>query len=225
MKRIFVISLLFAAVFASSAQDYMPTINWPYLYPEFYEGELAHLGGKTSKAKLNINLGQGKLHMVGDDGMIGEVSVSQVISLNVCGDEFRNVGGKMLKVLARSEKGYVVEETLANYSAVVRQDGAYGGSNANAAQGYSYDENYGNYAYLITNNYEDLLSQKEYGEELPVTVQRFIVINGISVPAARKSVAAMEGVDKKEFAAFLKENKIDWKNPQDVLKVIGFVVK
>ena len=88
---------------------------------------------------------------------------------------------------------------------------------------FSYDENYGNYGYLVTNNYEDLLSIRNESEELPVTVNRYLVIDGMPVLALRKNVAALEGIDKKAFSAFLKEEKIDWKDPQDLLKVIGYI--
>ena len=128
-----------------------------------------------------------------------------------------------MKILADSDAGFVVQETLADYSAVVRNDGAYGGSNTNAAKAFSYDENYGNYGYLVTNNYEDLLSIRNESEELPVTVNRYLVIDGMPVLALRKNVAALEGIDKKAFSAFLKEEKIDWKDPQDLLKVIGYI--
>lgn len=225
MKRIIAIGLLVISCVSMSAQKYMPTVNWPYLYPDFHQGEVVMVGGSTSKARFNIHLGQGKLHFVNDDGIIGETSVVSAVFLRIGEDEFINLGGKLMKVLARSEKGSVVEETLADYSAVVRQDGAYGAPNANAAQGHSYDENYGNYAYLITNVYVDLLSQKEYGDPLPVTVNRFFVINGVSMPAAKKSITSMPGVDKKEFAEFLKVEKIDWKDPQDMLKVIDYAVR
>lgn len=225
MKRILAITLLVFSWLALSAQDYIPTVNWPYLYPDFHQGELIMVGGTKSKARFNIHLGQGKLHFVNDDGIIGETSVASAVFVRIGEDEFVNIGGRLMKVLARSEKGSVVEETLADYSAVVRQDGAYGAPNANAAQGHSYDENYGNYSYLITNVYADLISQKEYGDPLPVTVNRFFVINGVSMPAAKKSITSMEGVDKKAFAAFLKEEKINWKDPQDMLKVIDYAVR
>lgn len=225
MKRILILLIMFIACMNVSAQDYMPTVNWPYLNPDFYEGEIQLIGGKVSKARFNIHLGQGKLHFVNDDGIIGEASVNEAVSATIGKDDYTKVNGMMMKVLAKSEKGYVVEETLADYSAVVRQDGAYGAPNANAAQGHSYDENYGNYAYLITNVYDDLLSQKEYGDPLPVTEKRYFLIKGIALPVAKKSITSMEGVDKKVFAAFLKEEKIDWKDPQDLLKVIDFAVK
>ena len=38
--------------------------------------------------------------------------------------------------------------------------------------------------------------------------------------AAKKDVMALDGIDKKELSAFLKENKIKWKDPQSLL-VLG----
>lgn len=221
MKKILV--LLAAALFAADvmAQD-GPTVNWPYLYPDFIEGESTLIGGKTVTAKYNIHLGLGALHFV-NDGTIAESSVSNILTVKLGDDILRNVGGKMMKVLAQAEGGLVVQETLADYSAIVRDDGAYGGSLSNAAKGFSYDENYGNYGYLVTNSYEDLLSIKNESEELPVNVKTYLFIDNNLIHASKKSVGALPGVDKKAFADFQKANKIDWKKPADLAKVIDFV--
>ena len=107
---------------AAFAQE--PTTNWPYLYPEFKEGEL-NVRSKTEKALFNIHLDLGALHYV-EDGRIKEANILNATTLVIGNDVFRNVAGKMLKVLARAQGGYIVEETRATYSAVVRNDGAYG---------------------------------------------------------------------------------------------------
>ena len=221
MKKILI--LLAAALFAADvmAQD-GPTVNWPYLYPDFIEGESLMIGGKTHKAKYNIHLGLGALHFV-NDGTIAESSVSDIITITLGDDVLRNVGGKMMKQLAKTEGGAVVQETLADYSAIVRDDGAYGGSLSNAAKGFSYDENYGNYGYLVTNVYEDLLSIKNDAEELPVNVKTYLFIGNNLIVANKKNVTSLPGVDKKAFSEFLKANKIDWKDPADLVKVIEFV--
>lgn len=220
-KLLFLFVAAFMAV-AASAQDEMPTVNWPYLYPDFVQGELMQIGGGTSKGLYNIHLGQGALHLV-ENGQIGEISVQKVMKVTMGEDVFRNVGGKMYKVLAEGKEGYVVMETLADYSAIVRDDGAYGGSLSNAAKGFSYDENYGNYSYLVTNNYSDLLSIKNESEELPVTKNTYLVIDNQLHQANKKSVLAIDGVDKKAFAEFLKSNEIKWKEPEDLVKIIDFV--
>ena len=221
MKKILV--LLAATLFAANvmAQD-SPTVNWPYLYPDFVEGQSLMIGGKTLTAKYNIHLGLGALHFV-NDGIIAESSVANILTITLGEDLLRNVGGKMMRVLAQTEGGLVVQETLADYSAIVRDDGAYGGSLSNAAKGFSYDENYGNYGYLVTNSYEDLLSIKNESEELPVNVKTYLYINDNLIIASKKNVSALPGVDKKAFADYLKTNKIDWKDPADLVKVIDFI--
>lgn len=222
MKRILHIFIAALLAVSASAQDEFPTLNWPYLYPDFMDGEVLYNGGKTGKVKCNIHLGMGALHVV-DKGNIGEASTIGIRQLVIGEDVLLNVAGRMMEVLASSENGVVVQETLANYSAVVRNDGAYGGSLSNAAKGFSYDENIGNYGYLVTNVYEDLFSIKNQAEELPVTQTMYIVIGNRQIQASRKSVSDLEGVDKKAFSAFLKANGIKWKDPQDLIKVVDYI--
>ena len=133
MKKLLTLCLAVLLASAAFAQDELPTVNWPYIYPDFVEGEITQIGGKSGKAVYNIHLGQGALHFV-KDGLISEVSTTGIIYVTIGEDVFRNVGGKLLKVLAQTEGGFVVEEKLADYSAVVRDDGAYGGSLSNAAK-------------------------------------------------------------------------------------------
>lgn len=222
MKKLLLICLAAVLAISASAQDETPTINWPYLYPDFLQGEIVHNGGKTSKAPYNVHLGRGALHFV-EKGVISEASALGVLYLTIGEDTFRYVQGKLLKVIGEAKRGFVVEETLADYSAVVRNDGAYGGSLSNAAKGFSYDENYGNYGYLVTNNYEDLLSIKNESEALPVTKTVYLVIGDKLVPANKKSVSEIEGVDKKALSAFLKSEGVKWKDPQDLVKVIDYI--
>lgn len=222
MKKLLFVCIASLMAFTAVAQDEMPTINWPYLYPDFMEGEITQVGGKSNKSLYNIHLGMGGLHVV-NDGLIAEISTQGVVLVTIGGDVFRNVEGKMMKVLAQSEGGFVVQETLADYSAVVRDDGAYGGSLANAAKGFSYDENYGNYGYLVTNNYEDLLSIKNQSEELAVTQKTYLIVKNQTIPANKKSVTDLEGIDKKAFSEFLKSGKISWKDPQDLVKVVDYI--
>lgn len=208
MKRGILLFLFLLFAFGATAQDESPTVNWPYLNPDFVEGEMIQVGGKKVSGVFNIHLGRGALHFV-TDGVISEASAAEILSVTIGNEEFTNVGGKIMKVLARSESGFVVEEKLADYSAVVRNDGAYGGALSNAAKGFSYDENYVNYGYLVTDKYEDLYSIKNQAEELPVTVKRYLMLDGIPVLATRKNVSDLENIDKKDLSNFLKVEKID----------------
>lgn len=209
---------------AAFAQE--PTTNWPYLYPEFKEGEL-NVRSKTEKALFNIHLDLGALHYV-EDGRIKEANVLNATTLVIGSDVFRNVAGKMLKVLARAQGGYIVEETRATYSAVVRNDGAYGTTalNSTTTKTFLYNENAINQynGYLMTDVYKDLLAMRDDAEKLPVRKNMYIVIGMDQIPADKKSVASLSGLDKKALKAFLKSEKIDWNEIGDLVKVIDYII-
>ena len=209
---------------AAFAQE--PTTNWPYLYPEFKEGEL-NVRSKTEKALFNIHLDLGALHYV-EDGRIKEANILNATTLVIGNDVFRNVAGKMLKVLARAQGGYIVEETRATYSAVVRNDGAYGTTalNSTTTKTFLYNENAINQynGYLMTDVYKDLLAMRDDAEKLPVRKNLYIVIGMDQIPADKKSVASLSGLDTKALIAFLKSEKIDWNEIGDLVKVIDYII-
>lgn len=208
------------------SQDYTPTVNWPYLYPDFMEGELVRARNKRNKAQFNIHLDLGALHYV-ENGRIKESSTLDVVTLFIGDDVFRNVGGKMLKVVAETEGGFVVMETKGNFTSVVRNDGAYGTTSLNSTttKTFLHNQNVVNAynGYLMTDVYEDLLAMKDDSESLRVIESMYLVIGHQQIPADKKSVAALEGIDKKAFNAFLKAEKIKWSNPQDLVKVIEYI--
>ena len=223
-KLLFSIIAILMAV-AASAQKDSPTTSWPYLYPDFMEGEL-EVRTKITKALVNIHLNLGALHYV-EDGKIKESSTIGITKLVIGEDVFRNVGGKMMKMLAEAEDGFVVEETRANYTAVVKKDGAYGTTalNSTTTKSFLYNENVlnGYNGYLMTDVYKDLHAMKDQSETLPVLKNRYLVIGLDQIKADRQNVLDIAGLDKKAFKAFLKAEKIKWDNPQDLAKVIAFI--
>ena len=176
---------------------------------------------------FNIHLDLGALHYV-EDGRIKEANVLNATTLLIGNDVFRNVAGKMLKVLARAQGGYIVEETRATYSAVVRNDGAYGTTalNSTTTKTFLYNENAINQynGYLMTDVYKDLLAMRDDAEKLPVRKNLYIVIGMDQIPADKKSVASLSGLDKKALKAFLKSEKIDWNEIGDLVKVIDYII-
>lgn len=223
MKKLF---FLFVAVFMAAvavAQNVSPTVNWPYMYPDFVEGEMEKMGGQIEKGRYNIHLNVGALHYL-NDGTIKEHPTVGVKSMTIGDDVYRNVGGKMLKVLAQTEGGFVVMETLANFTGIISRDGAYGGAVANRDKTFSHQENNGSFnGYLVTDNYKDLIAIKDDSDKVPVTRKIFIVIGHQMIFANKSTVIDMTGVDKKAFSAFLKSNDIKWKDPEDLMKVIDYI--
>lgn len=226
MRRFFLLSMFVMWAIVSFAQESTPTVNWPYLYPEFREGEL-NVRSKKEKALFNIHLDLGALHYV-EDGKIKEANTLNATTLTIGDDVFRNVGGKMLKALARTQGGFIVEEVRASYSAVVRDDGAYGTTSLNSTttKTFLYNENAINSynGYLLTDVYADLLAMKDDSESLPVRKTMYMIIGMEQIPAERKSVTSLEGMDKKALKAFLKSEKIDWSDIGDLVKVIDYII-
>ncbi len=226
MKRLIFLFIGMLLAVDAFSQDYTPTVNWPYLYPDFMEGELVRARNKRNKAQFNIHLDLGALHYV-ENGRIKESSTLDVVTLFIGDDVFRNVGGKMLKVVAETEGGFVVMETKGNFTSVVRNDGAYGTTSLNSTttKTFLHNQNVVNAynGYLMTDVYEDLLAMKDDSESLRVIESMYLVIGHQQIPADKKSVAALEGIDKKAFNAFLKAEKIKWSNPQDLVKVIEYI--
>lgn len=225
MKRILSLCIGMALVVVSFAQEGTPTVNWPYLYPEFREGELT-VRSKTEKALFNIHLDLGALHYV-EDGKIKEANTMNASTLIIGDDVFRNVGGKMLRALARTRGGFIAEEVRATYSAVMRNDGAYGTTalNSTTTKTFLYNENAINpyNGYLLTDVYADLHAMKDDSENLPVRKTLYMIIGLEQIPAERKSVISLEGLDKKALKAFLKAEKIDWSELEDLVKVVDYI--
>lgn len=226
MKRLIFLFIGMLLAVDAFSQDYTPTVNWPYLYPDFMEGELVRARNKRNKAQFNIHLDLGALHYV-ENGRIKESSTLDVVTLFIGDDVFRNVGGKMLEVVAETEGGFVVMETKGNFTSVVRNDGAYGTTSLNSTttKTFLHNQNVVNAynGYLMTDVYEDLLAMKDDSESLRVIESMYLVIGHQQIPADKMSVAALEGIDKKAFNAFLKAEKIKWSNPQDLVKVIEYI--
>ena len=223
MKKLLLLCIAAFAAAVVVAQNVSPTVNWPYMYPDFVEGEMEKMGSQIEKGRYNIHLNVGALHYL-NDGTIKEHPTVGVKSMTIGDDVYRNVGGKMLKVLAQTEGGFVVMETLANFTGIISRDGAYGGAVANRDKTFSHQENNGSFnGYLVTDNYKDLIAIKDDSDKVPVTRKIFIVIGHQMIFANKSTVIDMTGVDKKAFSAFLKSNDIKWKDPEDLVKVIDYI--
>ena len=226
MKRLLLVCMAALMAATALAQD-EPTTKWPYLYPEFKAGELMRVGKAPVRALYNVHLSLSSLHYVGKNGRIKEADTWGVTGLVVGEDKFHFVAGKMLKILAETEGGYIVKEYKANYSSVIKDDGAYGSSSltSTTTKSFLYNENALNQynGYLMTDVYKDLLAMKNDAEKLPVLEETYLVIGNQLIVANKKSVNDMEGLAKKAFKAFLKENDINWNKTEDLVKVLDYL--
>ena len=204
-----------------SAQNSEPTTTWPYIYSDFKSGELKPLSGAPIQGAFNIHVLESRLHFI-EDGIIREMKPSEVLSVKVGDDTFATVSGKMMKILAKSDNGFVAEEVLVDVARLNATGGAYGSSsNSIATQALSSLEGIGG---TRTNmNHMELKNAKDDGSPLPVIVKKYLVFPGYVVYATKVDVSKLVGIEKDELNTFIKENKIKWKDECSLIKVLDFV--
>lgn len=221
MKRLFFSVTMYLTAMFCIAQDYEPTSTWPYIYSDFSDGVLQQAAGKERPGKYNIHILEGRLHYIEKD-MIHEANPAEIYAVHIKDDIYVNVGGTMMKVLAKSEHGIVAKETVVDMVRLNSTGGAYGSSSTTiSTKALSSVEMDGNMSNM---NHMELKRSKDSGSVLPLTEKIFLVFDGNVVYATRHDVLAADGVRKEEFTAFCKKNRIKWKEPQSLLRVIDFIV-
>lgn len=220
-RTVTAIVMLILSLGCMAAQNHKPTTTWPYLYADFQPGELKKITGAPIEGSYNIHIHLGTLHFI-EDGFIREVSSSEIFSVKIGMDYYASVGGTMMKVLARSDNGFIAQETLADIAALNSTGGAYGSSsNSISTQALSSLEGIGGNRSNM--NHMELKNSKDEGQVLPVKDKLFIVMNDAVIYAAKKDVTELYGVDKKAVNAFIKENQIKWKDPQSLIVLLDYL--
>ena len=74
-------------------------------------------------------------------------------------------------------------------------------------------------------NHMELKNSKDEGTILPLAVKTYLVFRGNVVFAGKKDVMNVDGLDKKALAAFIKEKKIKWKDPQSLIELVDYMVE
>lgn len=219
MKKIIICGLLLLAHGAMTyAQDYAPTTTWPYVFRDFTEGELLTPGGTQKSGTYNISLVSGKLHFI-DGELVKEALASEVFSVRIGSDIYANVKGRMMKVLAKSDNGFVAEDATVDMAALNATGGAYG-SSSNSVSTTAFSSLEGVGGTMSNMNHMQLKNSKDEGKILPLNRKLYLVLPDMVVFAAKKDVLAVDGIDKAAMNAFLKENRTKWKSPESLLPVV-----
>lgn len=221
MKEILTIILASAFVICLKAQNYEPTSTWPYLYPDFTAGTLyVNVSGEQKDGLYNIHILEGRLHFIEGD-LIKEASPADVYSVRIGDDIYLNAGGTMMRVLAESNAGVVLQETVVDKTRLNSSSAAYGASaNSMAAWNLSSIEQAGS---MVNTNHMELKNSKNEGYILPLAVKIYLMTGGKTIYASRKDVSRETGEEK--MKVFLKEHKVRWKDPQSLLQVVDFIAQ
>ena len=218
MKKIFLTAVGFMTALVALAQ-YQPTSTWPYVYEDFVDGTIHMSLGNDKTAKLNVHVLHGALHFIEGD-MIKEAAPGEVFSAQIGKDVYINAGGKMLKILAKNENGYVAEGQEVDIVKLNSSGAAYGSSSATLGN-MSLSSLDGIGGTRSNMNHMDIKANKDNGQTLPLIGKVYVVANSKVIYATRKDVS--ENVDAAAFKAFLKENKVKWNDPVSLLSVVDFI--
>jgi len=230
IKYVLAMTLLFLASASFAQNKYQPKDSWPYIGQEFLPGSVYSLTGQLqAPGNLNICIIDGKLHYV-QGSTIMEADMNQVYTAVVGDSEYINRMGRMLKVLAKTDYGYVLEDTYVDMDELNKVDIGYGVSSSTASSrstslmGVGLDGLQGiNVLERFGREYDKISLQKDSGSKLPTRTKVYLFTKNVQVPATKRDVLSLSNISKSATSAFLKNNKIKWKDVSDLEKVVEFL--
>ena len=218
VKRIIQIAIFSCITLVSFSQEC--TTMWPYIYPDFLQGTLFMTDGSKLSAQFNIHVQESRLHYL-DKGIIKETKNEEILLVSIGDDLYMCVDGRVMKVIGSEERGFVATLILADFAKLSNStQGAYGASlNSSAKMQLSSVEVGGKtiVSHML------LKQRKDEGITLPLMYKYYIVTKGKVLPATKKSILSqLDKNESVEFKNFLKVNKINWNDPQSLLKLLDF---
>lgn len=227
-KIIFTILGLFALlpVFSQNVREdwtFKPKDTWPFLYEDFRKGLVCSSSGETLiNAEINISVLDQKLYYLqGETIMLADMV--RLFSARIDSDVYVNIGGKMYLVLAESEGGAAIRSACIDEDRMNQASLGYGVSSPVAAT-----RNVAGIALegRVGTNINKSIAAKEGGQEIPVLNKMYILYNrNCIVPALKREVMAIPGLDKNEAKAFFGSHKIKWTQPSSLTEVADFLTE
>jgi len=229
MKKIVFLLLGMMVVFPAFSQPdkdrwaFKPKDSWPFLYDDFTPGIVcSDTGDDILTGDVNISVLNQKLYYVKGETIM-EADMLKVFSVRVGAEVFVNVAGKLYKVLSESKGGAAILARYLDTEEMNKTNIGYGVSSSVATTqrvaGLAMDSNAGI-------NINQAIASKESGKEIPVAEKYYILFcrNRI-VPALKREVMDIPGLDKNKAKAFFKEHKIKWSRPESLTEVADFLTE
>jgi len=221
MKRFLLLTFFWSLALTAHAQIQAYT-TWPYYYPDFQQGTLILSNGQERIMPINIHLLKGDLHFIDAKGVIQMAPAGQFSAVVIGEDTFRRVGGYLMKITpGPDEQHFVAVRSIADMTAVNETGGAYGtpATTASTQRITSID-----LPGFVNTSHMEMMQNRESGTKLKIKQEYYIVIDGNAVKATKRDFTAAVGSEKSAaLKAFLKKNKINWKDEQSLLKLFDFL--
>jgi len=218
MKKVLIILMVMIAPYIA-AQDI--TTNWPYIYKDFTKGTVYYKGGQKTEALMNIHLLRGTLHFL-DKEIIKEARSVDILVVEIGDDKYFASNNQMLKVISGTQTSFLGELSIADFTALNEPGAAYGAS-ANSQSTKKLTSLDSRTAGNFVTNHIELKNNKDGGSLLPVSKKYYIVSGGEIYLATKKGIESKMPLEKKrEFLDFVKKNKIKWKTPESLVKLLEY---
>ena len=222
--RISLICMLLCSIGLSviaQTSDYTPSTKWPYLYDEFLDGTVFFTENqKVQQAKLNVHLQNCTLHYLEEDKVL-QSNPRNIEKILIGNDTFIYMNGELVRLIKADDKMLLVKLIKADLAALSKgESGAYGmGSEASAVQQLSSIQMGG-----ISNlSHTQMKLEKSDGKDLPLIEEYYFIINNKIIEATKKEIEkSLTDASKDKLKAFIKQNKIKWKDENSLVKLLEF---
>ena len=204
-----------------SGSGYAPTTKWPYLYEDFVDGTVYFSKEqKTKHMKLNVHLQNCTLHHLDGDKVL-QSDPRNVELIRIGNDQFVYMNGELVRLVKTDREVSLVKLVKADMAALSRgTSGAYGMSTDVSAVNQLTSIQLGGISNL---SHVQMKLERNDGKDLPLIEEYYFIFGDKIVEATRKEVEKSLGDNSKtKLKAFVKQNKIKWKNEDSLVKLLGF---
>lgn len=216
MKRLVAAAAALLLALSAFAADYTPTSTWPYIYPDFCDGDIYTTKGTKLPQKVNIHCAHSRLHFI-DNGIIKEAAPADILMVVIGEDKYIAQDGGMYKVVAEDGTNLVLSCRLGDFGALNETGGAYGSSSASSATTkLSSFELEGQ----VNQNHMLILQSRDEGAELTLKTTYYLKTPKAFIKATAKEVQDYIGDGRKaEWKVWNKSHKVKWTSPQSLLSL------
>lgn len=218
-------SLFLLLVIATSAwaQKYEPNTKWPYVYEDFTDATIYFDDNKKSTAKCNIHLVGSTLHYISAEGRVLENTDNRINRVEIGSDLYFPINGKLMQCTFIHGVNMVLKSLRPNLAALRQNGGAYGATTNSAA---TRELSSLEFAGVNQPEHGRMLQEKKDGVFIPVITEYFLCVDGKVIEADKKPVEQYIGSNRAaDWKNFMKSGKIKWKNPDDLAKVLEFIIE
>lgn len=223
MKRLlFIISLVCLPLLAKA--QYEPNTRWPYIYENFTEGTAYSSDNTKSTLQMNIHLAGNVLHYIGKDDKIYRAEDNKITRVEIGGDAYLFINHQLMQLIGSHGNNVLLKLQDADFSRMQSAGvGAYGSDANTLATSQKSSLDLGG---LNTPELAKMLLEKEDGAIIPLVTRYYFIIGDKRIEASKGAVEKLIGeAREKDFKAFVKTNKIKWKNEESLKKILEYLSK